>query len=217
MAVQNRVTGDPLLSRFAEIDSATLHEAGGRIGAVDYRIKPIYPGASVAGRAFTARCHPGDNLAIHRAVAAAEPGDVLVVDAGGDVGGYWGEVLASSAQGRGVRALVIDGGVRDVAAQQRRGFPCWSRGVSIRGCVKVTPGSIGEPITCGGVYVRTGDYVVADDDGVVVIPRERAEEVLVAAEQRIQKEAKLMQQLEAGEVTLDLLGLREILRQSGID
>ena len=207
---------DSMVGELAAFDPATLHESGAKEGMVDFAIKPISAGASVAGRAFTARCHIGDNLAIHRAVAAAQPGDVLVVDAGGNVAGYWGEVLASSAQARGVRGLIIDGGCRDVAALRRRGFPIWSRGVSIRGCVKVTPGTIGEPIVCGGVHVRTGDYVVADDDGVVVVPRERAREVLDAARQRVDKEAKLMERLATGELTLDLLGLREVLRQNGI-
>ncbi len=203
---------DPTVDQFAEFDPATLHEAGGRIGAVDHAIKPVAAGARVAGRAFTARCHPGDNLAIHRAVAAAESGDVLVVDAGGHVAGYWGEVLAVAAQARGIQALIIDGGVRDSVAQRRRGFPVWARGVSILGTVKVTPGAIGEPITCGGVPVRTGDYVIADDDGVVVIPHERAAEVIEAARQRVEKEADLMERLAAGELTLDLLKLRDVLQ-----
>ncbi len=206
---------DPIAARLAEFDPATLHEAGGRIGAVDHAIKPVTGPAAVAGRAFTARCHPGDNLAIHRAVAEAGAGDVLVVDAGGHVAGYWGEVLAVAAQARGIQALIIDGGVRDSVAQRRRGFPVWARGVSILGTVKVTPGAIGEPITCGGVPVRTGDYVIADDDGVVIIPHERASEVIEAARQRVDKETALMQRLAAGELTLDLLNLRDVLRQGG--
>ncbi len=206
---------DPTVAQLAGFDPATLHEAGGRIWAVDHTIKPVTVGASVAGRAFTARCHPGDNLAIHRAVAA-ESGHVLVVDASGHVAGYWGEVLAVAAQARGIQALIIDGGVRDSAALKRRGFPVWARGVSILGTVKVTPGTIGEPITCGGVPVRTGDYVIADDDGVVVIPHERAAEVVETARQRVQKEADLMQRLAAGALTLDMLNLRDVLRQGGI-
>ncbi len=182
---------------------------------MDHAIKPIAIGTSVAGRVFTARCHAGDNLAIHRAVAAAEPGDVLVVDAGGHEAGYWGEVLAVAAQARGIRGLIIDGGVRDSAALKRRGFPVWARGVSIQGTVKVTVGAIGKPITCGGVSVRTGDYVLADDDGVVIIPHERAEEVIELARQRVEKEADLMQRLAAGELTLDLLNLRGGLPQDG--
>ena len=218
MAIETRArTTDPIADQLADFDPATLHEAGGRIGAVDPDLKPIWPGASVAGRAFTARCHPGDNLALHRAVATAQPGDVLVVDAGGHVGGYCGEVLAVAAMARGIRGLIIDGGVRDSVAQQRRGFPVWARGLSIEGTVKTFPGTIGEPIVCGGVLVRTGDFVVADDDGVVVIPHERAEEVIAAARQRVDKEAVIMQRLEQGELTLDLLGLREILRQHGLE
>ena len=210
------VASDPIVAQLAGFDPATLHEAAGRVGAVDPAIKPVSPGASVAGRAFTARCHPGDNLAIHRAVAAAEPGDVLVVDAGGHVAGYWGEVLAVAAQARGIRGLIIDGGVRDSVAQRRRGFPLWARGVSVLGTVKVTPGTIGESITCGGVPVRPGDYVAADDDGVVVIPCERVVRVLKAARERVENEAVLMERLEAGELTLDLLNLRDVLARSGI-
>ena len=210
------VTSDPIVAQLAGFDPATLHEAAGRVGAVDPAIKPVWPGVSVAGRAFTARCHPGDNLAIHRAVAAAEPGDVLVVDAGGHVAGYWGEVLAVAAQARGIRALIIDGGIRDSVAQQRRGFPLWARGVSILGTVKVTPGTIGGSITCGGVLVRPGDYIAADDDGVVVIPCEDVITVLEAARQRVENEAVLMKRLEAGELTLDLLHLRDVLARNGI-
>lgn len=207
---------ESLLAQLAEIDSATLHEAAGRIGALDPSLKPLWPEATVVGRAFTARCHPGDNLAIHRAVAEARPGDVLVVDAGGHLGGYWGEVLGVSALARGVRGLVIDGGVRDAAALQRRGFPVWARGVSIQGMVKVSPGTIGERVVCGGVEVRPGDWIVGDRDGVVAIPRERVRATLDAARQRVAKETKLMAHLAQGELTLDLLDLREVLRQNGI-
>ena len=200
----------------AQLDSATLYEAAGREGALHFAIKPVWASGTAAGPALTVRCHPGDNLALHRAVAQAEPGDVLVVDAAGDVGGYWGEVLTAAAQARGVRALVIDGGVRDSAALRRRGFPAWARGVGIRGCVKATPGVVGEPITCGGVAVRTGDFVVGDADGVVVIAQERAADVLQAAKRRVEEEARLMGRLQGGELTLDLLGLREVLHADGV-
>ncbi len=192
----------PIVEQLAAFDSATLHEAAGREGAVHPAIKPLSAATPIAGRALTARCHPGGNLAIHRAVAAAQPGDMLVVAAGGDVRGYWGEVLTAAAQARGVRALIIDGGVRDSAALKQRCFPVWPRGVGDRGCVKVR--------------VDTGDFVVADDDGVVVVPRERVAEVLEAAGRRVEGEAKLIERLEAGELTLDLLGLRDILYRNGI-
>lgn len=139
------------------------------------------------------------------------------MDAAGHVAGYWGEVLTVSAQARGIRGLIIDGGVRDAAALKARGFPVWCRGISVRGCDKMAPGTIGAAIDCGGVRVRTGDYVVADDDGVVVVPFERVDVVIQAARVRIEKEAELMVRLAAGEVTLDLMGLREILLHHGID
>lgn len=209
-------TGDTILDRLGSMDPATIYEAAGRQGALDPALKPVWPGASVVGRALPVRCHPGDNLAVHRALAVAAAGEVLVVDAAGFVAGYFGEVTAVQALARGIRGLVIDGGLRDSAALRRRGFPAWSRGISVLGTVKVTPGTVGEPVVCGGVLVRRGDYVVADDDGVVVLPHERAESVLQAAKRRIEKEAAMMAQLEAGALTLDLLGLRDALRAHGL-
>lgn len=203
--------------RLATIDTATIHEAQSRLGALDPTIKPAWPAPRTAGRAFTVRCHPGDNLAIHRAVAVAEAGDMLVVDAGGHLAGYWGEVLAVAAQARGIAGLVIDGGCRDVEAVAELGFGMWSRGVSIAGCVKATPGWIGEPIACGGIVVRTGDFIVADGDGVVAVPAELIEATAAAADARIAKEQGMMERLRAGELTLDLFGLRDALAHHGVD
>lgn len=208
---------DDLRARLAAIDTATIHEAQARLGALDAAIKPAWPAPRTAGRAFTARCHPGDNLAIHRAVAVAEPGDVLVVDAGGHLAGYWGEVLAVAAQARGIAGLVIDGGCRDVEAVAELGFGMWARGISIAGCVKATPGWIGEPIACGGVVVRTGDFIVADGDGVVVVPAELVESTTSAAEARVTKERHMIERLRNGELTLDLFGLRDALARHGVD
>ena len=204
-------------ARLAAIDTATIHEAQSRLGALDPAIKPAWPAPRTTGRAFTVRCHPGDNLAIHRAVAVAEPGDVLVVDAGGHIAGYWGEVLAVAAQARGIAGLVIDGGCRDVEAVAELGFGMWSRGVSIAGCVKATPGWIGEPIACGGIVVRTGDFIVADGDGVVAVPGEMVEATADAAEARIARERDMMERLRAGALTLDLFGLRDALARHGVD
>ena len=203
--------------RLANIDTATIHEAQGRLGALDPAIKPAWPGPRTAGRAFTVRCHPGDNLAIHRAVAVAEAGDMLVVDAGRHLAGYWGEVLAVAAQARGIAGLVIDGGCRDVEAVAKLGFGVWSRGVSIVGCVKSTPGWIAEPIACGGIVVRTGDFIVADGDGVVAVAAELVKVTAAAADARITKEQGMMERLRAGELTLDLFGLREALARHGVD
>ena len=203
--------------RLASIDTATIHEAQSRLGALDPAIKPAWPAPRTSGRAFTVRCHPGDNLAIHRAVAVAEAGDVLVVDAGGHLAGYWGEVLAVAAQARGIAGLVIHGGCRDVEAVAELGFGMWSRGVSIAGCVKATPGWIGEPIACGGIVVRTGDFIVADRDGVVAVLAELVEATAAAAGARIAKEQGMMERLRAGELTLDLFGLRDTLSRHGVD
>jgi 4-hydroxy-4-methyl-2-oxoglutarate aldolase len=195
------------LARLAELDVATVHEASGRTGNLDARIRPIQTGVTIAGRAVTAQCHPGDNLAIHRAVLEAGPHDVLVVAAGGHLAGYWGEILAVAAQARGVIGLVIDGGCRDTAALRRLGFPVWSAGVSVHGTVKTVPGWVNEPVVVGGVIVRTGDYVLADDDGVVVVPAERIEEVLAAALARRAKEEKGFERLREGATTFDVLGI----------
>ena len=208
---------DDRLRRLGAIGSATIHEAQGQSGAVDPAIKPVWPAPRLAARAFTARCHARDNLAVHRAVAAAEPGDALVVDAGGHVAGYWGEILSVAAQSRGIVGLVIDGGCRDLEDVMALRFPIWARGVSIAGCAKLQPGSIGEPVRCGGVVVRTGDFVVADADGVVIVAAAMLEEALDAAEQRIARERDMMARLREGALTLDLLGLRETLVELGLD
>jgi 4-hydroxy-4-methyl-2-oxoglutarate aldolase len=208
---------DERLRRLAAIDTATVHEAQGRLGALDPAIKPVWPAARLAARAFTARCHTGDNLAIHRAVAAAQHGDILVVDAGGHLAGYWGEVLCVAAQARGIVGLVIDGGCRDLEGVTALGFPIWARGVSIAGCTKLTPGAIGGSISCGGVVVETGDFVVADGDGVTIVAAGALDAALDAAELRIIKEREMMARLRAGSLTLDLLGLREVLARQGID
>jgi 4-hydroxy-4-methyl-2-oxoglutarate aldolase len=195
------------IARLAALDVATVHEAAGRTGDLDARIRPIQTGATIAGPAVTAACHPGDNLAIHRAVLAVRPGDVLVVTAGGHVAGYWGEILAVAAQARGVAGVVIDGGCRDTAALRHRGFPVWSAGVAVHGTLKTVPGVVNEQVVVGGVVVRPGDYVLADDDGVVVVPAERVDEVLAAAEARRDKEASALGMLRDGATTFDVLGI----------
>lgn len=201
---------EPVVARLREMDVATVHEASGRHGDLAGDISPIQQGVTIAGPAFTAAVQPGDNLAIHRAVVAAPEGSVLVVAAGGHVAGYWGEILAVAAQHEGIVGLVIDGGARDTAALRRRGFPVWCAGVSVHGTVKQVPGEIDVPVSVGGVVVRPGDYVLADDDGVVVVPRERATDVLDAADARSAKEERIMAALAEGSgTTIDLMGLTE--------
>ena len=200
---------DPALrEELLRLGAATVYEAAGAEGGLDPGIRPVWRGARVCGVALPVQCSPGDNLAIHLAVEAAEPGVVLVVDARGHLAGYWGEVLAVAGQARGVAGLVVDGGVRDSEGLERLGFPVFARGLSILRTVKHEPGRVAEPSVVGGVPVRSGDVVVADADGVVVVRRERLADVVEASRARVAREDRVMERLRAGELTLDLLGLR---------
>jgi 4-hydroxy-4-methyl-2-oxoglutarate aldolase len=194
-------------ARALALGTSTLYEASGLPCAVDPAIRPVWAGAAMAAPAYPVRCSPGDNLAIHLGVERAPRGSVLVVTADGFVAGYWGEVLTVAAEAAGIVGLVIDGGVRDVAAMTRRRFPVFSRGISVRGTIKASAPSVGQPILMTGVQVAPGDLVVADDDGVVVLPNAKVNEVLAAGEARAQKEADFMARLARGETTVDLLGL----------
>jgi 4-hydroxy-4-methyl-2-oxoglutarate aldolase len=200
--------GADLREELLRLGSATVYEASGAEGALDPAIAPVWPGARVCGPALPVQCSPGDNLAVHLAMEAAESGVVLVVDARGHLAGYCGEVLGVAAQARGVLGLVIDGGVRDSDALERLGFPVFARGRSIARTVKHEPGRVGDPVVAGGALVRLGDVVVADADGVVVVRAERVTEVLEASRARVAKEDQVMARLRGGELTLDLLGLR---------
>nr|WP_273033204.1 RraA family protein [Pseudaminobacter soli] len=172
--------------------------------------RPLAPAMAAAGPALTVRCRPGDNLALHRAIAAAEPGDVLVVDYGGSTeSGPFGEIMALACQLRGIAGLVTDGSVRDSARLIEMGFPVFARGLNIRGTTKLDQGEIGGPITLGGVRIDRGDLIVADADAVIVVPAADAEEALAAGEARSAKEARMMECLRAGETTLQILGLTE--------
>lgn len=193
--------------RALALGTSTLYEASGLPCAIDPAVRPVWTGAAVAGPAYPVHCSPGDNLAIHLAVERAPRGSVLVVSADGFVAGYWGEVLTVAAQAAGIAGLVIDGGVRDVAALARRAFPLFSRGISVRGTVKASAPSVGGAIRITGVDVAPGDLVVADDDGVVVLPAAEVRRVLSAGEARAAKEAGFMQRRAEGATTVDLLGL----------
>jgi 4-hydroxy-4-methyl-2-oxoglutarate aldolase len=189
-----------------ELGSACVGDGGGACLRSD--IGPAWVGAAVAGPAFTLRCAPGDNLALHVATAEAPAGSVLVADATADPEyGYWGEVLASAAQARGLIGLVIDGGLRDVDALERLGFAAFSDRICHRGAAKVGPGAVGVPVVVGGVEVRTGDLVVGDRDGVTVVAHEALDAVLSRARAKAGAEPGIIEQLRAGAVTLDLLGL----------
>jgi 4-hydroxy-4-methyl-2-oxoglutarate aldolase len=188
------------------LGSATLGEAGGF--ATDRRLKPAWPGAALAAPAYPVRCTPGDNLAVHVAVTTAPAGSVLVVDVGPVPDrGYWGEVLTTAAEATGLVGLVIDGGVRDVAALEAHGFPVFSSTISLPGARKDQPGTVGAPVTVGGVSVSQGDWMVGDVDGVTVVPAALLGTVCAAGEVREAKEAGFFAALRAGSTTVELLGL----------
>lgn len=202
---------EEILDALSRQAPATVYEAAGKQGAMS-GVRPVAAGMRVCGRALTVRCQPADNLTLHAAVAMANPGDVIVADVGGFVdAGHWGEILTVAAQQRGVRGLVINGGVRDVEAAQRREFPVFAGGVSMKATVKEVPGVINEEIVCGGVAVAPGDVVLGDDDGVVIVAAERASAALEAALAREAAEDEVMRRLAGGETTLDILGFRDKL------
>lgn len=190
------------------LGTSTLFEASGiATSAADAAIRPVWSGASVVGPAYPVECSPGDNLAIHIALEKAPRGSVLVVTTGPYLAGYWGEVLTVAAQAAGVSGLVIDGGVRDIVALAAHTFPVFSRGISMRGTIKASAPSVGRTISLGGTPVALGDLVVADDDGVLVIPAAAVDATLANGQARADKEAQMMQALEAGSTTTELLGL----------
>jgi 4-hydroxy-4-methyl-2-oxoglutarate aldolase len=197
---------------------STVLEAQGRTGLMAPYMRPIYAGAKISGPAITVSLPPGDNLMIHVAVEACQPGDVLVVvPTSACTDGYFGELLATSLQVRGVRGLIIEAGCRDIRALSDMKFPVWSRAVCSQGTVKATLGSVNVPVVCAGAYICAGDVIVADDDGVVVVAREQAATVARAAEERTSKEAAVRKRLADGESGLDVYGWREKLKALGLE